>query len=57
MVRSLFLTAAMGFSILLSACGNRDTGKNDELMPKVNPDPEKQLPKKDSDKKHTHEPG
>jgi hypothetical protein len=48
--------AALGLVCLLSGCGNQDKGKNDQRMP-VKPEPEKQLPKKDADKKHTHEPG
>jgi hypothetical protein len=52
-----FSAAALAFALLLSGCGNRDKGKNDELLPAKESQPEKPPPKKDTDNKHTHEPG
>jgi hypothetical protein len=54
-----FSAAAFALALLLTGCGNRDKGKNDELLPakEKESEPGKSPPKKDTDKKHTHEPG
>ena len=55
MIRLRFLITALGIACLLAGCGKPDSDKNDQLYPaKKNPD---EQPKKDGDKKHTHEPG
>jgi len=57
MTRLLFFTAALGLSLLLSACGNPDTGKDAKQKPADQSKPDEQQPKKDGANKHTHEPG
>ena len=54
MARICLLAAASFVAAILTGCGGADTGKNDQLNPV--PLDQRQL-KKDSDKKHSHEPG
>jgi hypothetical protein len=56
MTRLRIFTAALGFSILLSACGNTDSGKDGKQKPADQSKPDDQKTKKDGDNKHTHEP-
>jgi hypothetical protein len=56
MARLRLLTALLGFSILLSACGNTDSGKDTKQKPADQSKPDDQQPKKDADKKKFHEP-
>ena len=56
MARLRLLTAFLGFSFLLSACGNTDSGKDSKQKPADQSKPDDQKTKKDGDNKHTHEP-
>ena len=47
--------ASFGVALLLSGCGNTDAGKDSKQKPADQGKPDEQTPKKDGEKKHSHE--